>query len=211
MDERLIAWARAVAQHAKPRAVARDARAPLPVLWLFTDAARLPDPLPAIARLPRGLAGVVFRHDAAPDRARLGARVAALCRQRRLALVVAGDARLAARLHAGLHLREGRVPGRIRNPWLTPASAHGMPGLRRARRAGAKIVFLSPVFPTGSHPGQPALGPVRAARLARQAGGANVYWLGGITAATLPRVPRFVPGIGAIGAFAALGGSARRG
>ena len=71
------------------------------MLWLFTDMVRLPDPFAAVSRLPRG-AGVVLRDDRDAD------RLARLCRARGLALVVAGDARLAARLGAGLHLRDGR-------------------------------------------------------------------------------------------------------
>ena len=109
MDERLVAWARA--------SVARRRggdRPFLPPLWLFTDANRLPDPRPAVARLPKGLAGVVLRHDGAPDRAALGRDLARLCRARRLTLVVAGDVRLAASLRAGVHLRAGRWPSAIR-------------------------------------------------------------------------------------------------
>src|SRR5580692_5856621 len=102
MDDRLIAWARAV----KSRGGASRG----PVLWLFTDERRLPDPLAAVARLPAG-AGVVFRHDADPRRAELGRALAKLCRRRRLVLAVAGDWRLAVALRAGLHLRGGRRPG----------------------------------------------------------------------------------------------------
>ena len=73
----------------------------IPALWLFTDTKRLADPRPAVSLLPRGMAGVVFRHDDYPDRTRLGLDLARICRDRRLVLVVAGDTRLAARLHAG--------------------------------------------------------------------------------------------------------------
>src|SRR5690349_3294328 len=128
MDRRLLAWARA--GHRRGSTV--------PPLWLFTDSLRLPDPRPAVARLPRGLAGVVFRHDEHPDRAALGRDLARICRARRLALVVSGDARLAAALHAGVHLRGGRWPGhqRLRRSLIT-SSAHGVADLRRAYRAGA--------------------------------------------------------------------------
>ncbi|MBV9750142.1 MAG: thiamine phosphate synthase, partial [Acetobacteraceae bacterium] len=106
MDPRLLAWARAVK--------ARSGAGP-PPLWLFTDAARLADPLPAIAALPRGLAGVVLRHDAhlggTRGRASLARAVSRLARTRRLAFVVAGDVRLAIAVGAGVHLREGRWPG----------------------------------------------------------------------------------------------------
>src|SRR5690242_20306484 len=134
MDRRLLAWAHA----------SRRPRSPIPRLWLFTDARRLPDPRPSVARLPRGLAGVVLRHDGEPDRAGLGRDLARICRARRLLLVVAGDARLAAALGAGMHLRAGRWPGVLRRPGFITSSAHGLTDLVRARRAGASLAFLSP-------------------------------------------------------------------
>ena len=132
MDARLVAWARAV------KARRARGRGSFPVLWLFTDERRLADPRPSVARLPRGLAGVVLRHDGDPRRAELGRALARICRARRLALVVAGDVRLAAALGAGVHLRGGRWPGhaRTRRGVLT-SSAHGPAELRRAQRAGA--------------------------------------------------------------------------
>ena len=155
MDRRLLAWAYA----------SRRPGAKLPRLWLFTDARRLPDPRPSVARLPRGLAGVVLRHDGEPGRAALGRDLARICRARRLALVVAGDARLAAALGAGVHLRAGRWPGVLRRRRrLITSSAHGRADLLRAHRAGAGLAFLSPAFPTLSHPGRrrPRTGPLDA-------------------------------------------------
>ncbi|HET8997179.1 MAG TPA: thiamine phosphate synthase, partial [Acetobacteraceae bacterium] len=162
IDPRLLAWARHTARR---KAGAR----PLPPLWLFTDFHRMPDPRPAVARLPRGLAGVVFRHDEDPRRALLGRDLARLCRTRRLMLVVAGDVRLAAALGAGVHLRGGHWPGPTRRRGMVTSSAHRLPDLRRAAAAGARLAFLSPVFPTASHPGAPALGPLRWMRMARAA------------------------------------------
>lgn len=185
MRDRLIGWARAVKRR---HHIYRDAR--FPPLWLFTDAARLPDPLPAVARLPAGLAGVVFRHDGVPGRAALGRALARLCRERRLALVVAGDARLAAALGAGVHLRAGRFPGAVRpKRGVRTASAHSVAELRRAAAAGADLAFLSPAFPTQSHAGAPALGPLRWAAIARHAGGMGVGALGGVAMPGLRRLP----------------------
>ena len=176
----------------------------MPALWLFTDLARLPDPVPAILLMPRGC-GVVFRHDAAPDRAALAARVARACRARGVALAVAGDPRLAAALGAGLHLRGGRAPRPCPPGWLRPgqpvtSSAHGRTELRRAARAGAKAVFLSPLLPTRSHPGAAGLGAVRWSALARNAGCA-VLALGGVSGATVRRVPHGAGGAGLIGGW----------
>ena len=201
MDAKLLAWARTVSH--------RSTRPPCaPPLWLFTDARRLADPRPAVARLPKGLAGVVLRHDGDPARAALGRALARLCRARRLKLVVAGDTRLAAALGAGVHLRGGRwpagapIPPRRRRGTLLTSSAHGVPELRRAARAGADLAFLSPAFATISHPDAAALGPLRWGRLARGAA-LPVAALGGIGGASVRRLPRrLCVAVGAIDALA---------
>ncbi len=193
MDSQLVAWARA----------RRRRRSDVPPLWLFTDARRLPDPRPAVARLPRGLAGVVLRHDNDPDRATLGRDLARICRARRLALVVAGDARLAAALHAGVHLRGGRWPGpQHRSHGLVTSSAHGLADLRRAHRAGALLAFLSPVFPTVSHPNARVLSPLRWGRIAC-AGPLPAGALGGVHGGNVRRLPpKICRAVGAIAALA---------
>jgi len=187
-DHRLLAWGRATA--------CRAGRA-LPTLWLFTDTVRLPDPCRAAACLPRGRAGVVLRHDDHPERAAVGRALARICRSRRLHLVVAGDVRLAAALRAGMHLRGGRWPGVLRlgptrtggrgRPGFVTSSAHGPADLRRAARNGAALVFLSPVFATASHPGEPTWGAVRWSRLVRSAP-VPVGALGGITGRNIRRL-----------------------
>jgi thiamine-phosphate pyrophosphorylase len=196
MDSRLVAWARAVKVRNRWRGPA------LPVLWLFTDGRRLPDPRPSVAALPRGLCGVVLRHDNEPGRAALGRDLARICRARRLALVVAGDARLAAALHAGVHLRGGRWPGAARTRHgLRTSSAHNVPELRRAARAGAALAFVGPAFVTASHPGAAGLGLLRWTRLAGTAS-LPVAALGGIDGAGARRLPRRrCHAAGAIGAL----------
>ncbi len=190
MDRKLVAWGRAV----------KSARRGIPPLWLFTDEIRLPDPLAAVARLPAGLCGVVFRHDGAPGRAALGKRIARVCRARRLVLVVAGDWRLAAALGAGVHLRGGR---RACGRWgMVTSSAHTAAELVRARRAGAVIAFLSPAFATASHPGAAGLGAVRWMGAARRfGGGMAVGALGGVDGSTVRRLGG-CRAAGAIGALA---------
>lgn len=157
-------------------------------------------------RLPAG-AGIIAR-GAAPATL---ARLLRLARRRRLLLLVAGDGRAALRLAgAGLHLPDREPPATGLLPFLTArargagrllsAAAHGRRGLARAGRLRADLVLLSPVFATASHPGQPALGPLRWAALARFAG-RPVIALGGISGGRARRLPRRAAGLAAIGAW----------
>lgn len=181
------------------------------MLWLFTDSERGTDPVAAAGRLPKGLCGVVFRHDGMAGgraaRVALARAVALVCRARRLAMVVAGDGRLAAALGVGVHLRGGRWPDSLRRralprgAWVS-SSAHSIEQLHLARHAGVDLVFLSPAFPTASHRGTPGLGPSRWAGLARAGHGGRILALGGITGRSARRLPgRFIAGAGAIGAL----------
>jgi thiamine-phosphate pyrophosphorylase len=179
----------------------------LPPLILMTDAVRLPDPEAAIACLPRG-AAVILRHRDAVERGRLARRLAAPCLRLGLTLIIAADARLAAAA-GGLHLPEhmlrhgGRGWRAWRRPgWLVTAAAHSPAAIRAAAGAGVDAVLLSPVFPTASHPGAAALGPLKFAAFVRRSP-VPVYALGGVAAATAPRLA----GSGAAG-FAAIGGFA---
>jgi thiamine-phosphate pyrophosphorylase len=188
--------------------VLRRRAAALPYLILMTDERRGGDPLAAAARLPAG-AAVILRHDGAAGREALALALARLCRARRLSLIVARDAALALRLGAGLHLADGMRPAlsfrlarrqRRRKPLLTMA-AHDGAALAAAARAGADLALLSPLFPTASHPGAPALGPVRFSRLARAAR-VPVAALGGLTAGRV--VAAQVCGAAAVAAVGAL-------
>ncbi|WP_415838706.1 thiamine phosphate synthase, partial [Roseomonas mucosa] len=88
---------------------------------------------------------------------------------------------------------------RRRDPcrWRLSQAAHGRSGLARARRLGADGVLLSPAFPTASHPGAPALGPLRWAALARRAASSAVA-LGGMDARSARRLPNWACGMAAL-------------
>lgn len=174
-------------------------RKKLPSLWLMTDervdATAL---LSAAAHLPRGEAGIIFRHyrtEVAARRALFEAlRHIALAR--RLLLVLAGPAREAAAWRAdGVHGRDAR---RVSRPLLRSRGVHDGREVVAAR--SADLCFLSPLFPTRSHPGAGALGRVRFAALARQVE-APVMALGGVRA----RHRAMLRGIGADG-WAAIDG-----
>ena len=136
----------------------------LPKLWMMTDERQGEGLLGAVARLPRG-AGIVFRHHglAEAERRALFEQVKAIARRRRLVLLLAGSAAQArAWGAAGSH-------GRGRGFALRTAPAHNLREIRAAESAGAALLFLSPVYPTRSHPGAKALGPARFTLLARRA------------------------------------------
>jgi thiamine-phosphate pyrophosphorylase len=175
----------------------------LPALVLMTDEKRLADPLAAARALPKG-SGIVVRHSNTHARAELAHALVEIARARKLILLIAGDTKLADEVHAdGLHLPEARLAEaadwRVRRPtWLITVAAHSAQGLRHATQVGAHAAFLAPVFPTRSHPGRAALGPVRFIAMARGAA-IPVYALGGITARNVARLNHArVAGIAAV-------------
>ncbi|WP_249341089.1 MULTISPECIES: thiamine phosphate synthase [unclassified Sphingomonas] len=112
----------------------------------------------ALERLPRG-GGVVFRHHGLTptERRALFAQVLKVARRRGLVLVRAGGQPM--RGESGVHGRRGRG--------IRTAPAHDRREAIAALRAGAQALFVSPVFPTRSHPGAPALGRARFGSLIR--------------------------------------------
>ena len=155
-------------------------RHPLPRIWLMTDERQGDGLWEAIERLPRG-SGIVFRHHKLAEgaRRRLFEKVRSAARRRRHIVLVAGPSRLARAWGGdGSHgLNHGLRGGRAR---LLTAPAHDLAEMRRAERAGADLLFVSPVFPTRSHPGARALGRLRFGLLARQARRPMIA-LGGVT------------------------------
>ena len=150
---------------------------PLPRLWLMTDERMGDALLPSIRRLPKG-AGVIFRHYTLPpaERAALFDQVERVARARRLMLVLPGK--------FGGH---GRYRGALTAP------VHSIPERIAAERNGARLIFVSPVFPTTSHPGSRALGRVGFGRIIRGSA-VPVIALGGMT-------PRRARSLGAFGIY----------
>lgn len=134
----------------------------------------------ALKCLPRG-SGVIVRHYSLTRGARIDliARIRKIARARRLTLVVAGPAALALATQAdGFHVRSAHVGPRH---LLRTVAVHDEAELRMARRTGANLIFLSPVFATESHPGAPSLGPKRFGCLTQESD-IPVIALGGMTA-----------------------------
>lgn len=162
-----------------------QARHPPPRIWLMTDERQGETLWTALEQLPRG-GGIVFRHYGMPGIARraLFARVRRLSRRKRLTLILAGDQRDARAWQAdGCHGRDPRRTMPVRT-----VAVHDAKEIRAAERAGATLLFLSPVFPTRSHPGARMLGRSRFGLLARSTK-LPVVALGGMSAKRARHVP----------------------
>lgn len=162
-------------------------RHPLPDVWLFSDE-RIAVGMAALVRaLPPG-GGIVLRHDSLSQgqRWRLARRLARIAGARKLLLLLAGQPAFAKRGGAkGVHLRQhdARLAAQAHRLGLfVTMPVHDAREARRARRARADAVFISPLHPTRSHPGAPALGRAAWLRLARLSG-TQAIALGGMTGA----------------------------
>lgn len=156
-------------------------------MWLVSDARN--DALldAALRRLPRG-SGFIYRHYHLPPQERI-ARWFELCRiaRSRGHVMILADSALTA-LEWGADGIYG--PPRALCPTrdlLTLAAAHDLAEIGLANRFGTDAVLLSPAFPTRSHPGARALGPVRFRLLAAHAR-MPVIALGGMTPANARRL-----------------------
>ena len=173
-------------------------RQPLPRAWLVTDERQGARLVPAVERLPFG-SGILFRHYglAEGERRVLFLEIRAIARRRGHLLLLAGSPTLARRWGAdGWH-------GKGRGSGLRSASVHNLAEMRAAERAGASILFVSPVYPTRSHPGAETLGPAGFARLARRTA-LPVIALGGMNRERAPRLMALgAYGWAAVGAWVA--------
>ncbi len=173
------------------RARAKAAKG-LPAVLFLTDPQRTPHPERDAEGLPCGSA-VVFRAFGAPDAVAQGWRLRAVTRRRGLVLLVGADPGLARAIGAdGVHLPErlahrAGALRRSRPGWIVTAAAHDEAAVRRARRAGAQAVLVSPVFESASASAGRPMGVLRFAALVRRAG-LPVYALGGIDAGTAQRL-----------------------
>ena len=150
-----IASLNTAAQHA---IVKSGCQAPFSLAFL-TDATRIPVPEIILRQLPPGVA-VIYRDYHAPNRQAVAQRLKAICADRQLLFLIGGDVNIARLVQAdGVHCPSWMTPDkRALDGFIVTAACHGPLDLKRAAHFGADLAFLSPVFPTGSHPGAAHLG-----------------------------------------------------
>lgn len=156
------------------------ARQTLPDLWLLSDERNDAGLEAALRRLPRG-SGFVFRHYHLEPAERI-ARFRTLRRIARAKghTIMVADSALTAR-----EWEADGIYGAPRTLWprnrdLRIATAHSLKEIGLANLLGADAIMLSPAFPTRSHPGAKALGPLRFRLLAAHSK-VPVIALGGVT------------------------------
>lgn len=158
------------------------ARQTLPLLWLLSDARNDAGLKASLESLPRG-SGFVFRHYHLDDSQR-AARFRELAEAARAAghLVILADGPTKAREWGadGVYGDPARMRGA--KALLSLATAHDGRELTAAADAGTDGVFLSPVFPTRSHPGAKTLG-IHGFHVLAQQSVVPVIALGGMTQA----------------------------
>jgi len=150
-----------------------------PRQWLMTDE-RMGERLwEAVDRLPIDHAGIVFRHYQTPAdvRTELAQRLSEICNRRRLAFAIAADVELARAI--GADLVHNPPQASVDIPFCR--AVHTLEEAQAAKNEGASLVFVSPVFPTRSHPGRRPLSWPLAVRIA-QVAGVPAIALGGMDA-----------------------------
>jgi thiamine-phosphate pyrophosphorylase len=143
-----------------------------PNAWLLTDERLGSDLEPALERAAAAGAGILVRHHASPAEVKrdLISRVRALGAP----LAIARDVMLAEEAGALIvHNPEGATS----LPFSLSVHDEAEAAIASARSAA--LVFVSPVFSTRSHPGEPALGVDQALALA-QASNCPAVALGGV-------------------------------
>lgn len=147
----------------------------------------------ALGRLPRG-SGFIYRHYHLPDKERAirFEQLASAARASGQLVILSGDENQARRWGAGgIYGAPDRIgkADRLNDPdgFLRLAAAHDECEIAAANQIAADAVLVSPVFPTASHPGAPALGPDRFRHLVKMAK-MPVIALGGMNQKTAKRL-----------------------
>jgi thiamine-phosphate pyrophosphorylase len=173
---------------ARGYSAAMPSRQPFPDLWLLSDERNDAALEQALRRLPRG-SGFIYRHYHLPGAERVARwfdllRIARACGH----LAILADSSLTAREWGADGVYGApRALYPTGSDLLTLATAHDLTEIGLANRLRADAVLLSPAFPSRSHPGAPALGPLRFRLLAAHAK-MPVIALGGMTGTTARRL-----------------------
>lgn len=167
--------------------------------WLFLSEKHLemPDVLETISKLDARIGVIIRLYDGQEPRFHRAAL--SILRAQRRPTQIGGRVESAAK-GLGQHIPQWQRPRRRGSGQRLSMSVHSHQEAVRARRAGADMVFVSPLYPTQSHPGAGHLGPLKARILARQAK-VPAFALGGINIRNAASCSHGLSGFGAISAL----------
>jgi thiamine-phosphate pyrophosphorylase len=164
----------------------------LPDWYVMMDRARLPDPSALVPHLPANSA-LIIRDPDPLVAAQMAVKLGEHCRRHGVLVLLSCPEPPQTLPCDGIHIPEKALARwrasdlqRLR-PGLLTASAHSPRAIRRAAHFGCDAVIVSPLFATKSHPGSPALGFSRFARIVRESA-LPVIALGGIGKRDLRRI-----------------------
>ena len=159
--------------------------ATLPPLAFFTDYGIIPNQHEILQHIPHPLLVIIRDYDH-PERRHYIATIANICHQRSLPFFIAKDVLLAKELGAtGVHIPHGLLNTDIHHECnihqlLISTSIHDDASFADIQSYSPSWSFLSPIFPTRSHPNTPPIAPAAIQQILKKSP-FPIYALGGIT------------------------------
>ena len=160
-------------------------------LVFFTDRNRFKNIFEIVGSIPHQTMVIIRDYDLSVSaRRNYGRKIVKICRDRGLKVLVGKDPVLAMDLNAdGIHTPESLLAflllWRDKKPeWILTTACHSRSSLVRIERCGVDATFVSPVFPTKSHPGSKTLGVDRFRKIVCDVK-IPIYALGGINDETI--------------------------
>ncbi len=161
-----------------------------PKLFFFTNRKQFSDIFKTIETLPRNTVIIIREYDLEhKDRLLFAKKIVKIARENNL-ITLSGKS-LELHLEAktdGIHFSDNDISWRKylnykknNSGLLLSCSCHDEKSLRKTMNYGINFLFLSPIFPTNSHPNSKTIGNMRLAKITRELGDKSpIYALGGI-------------------------------
>lgn len=159
-----------------------------------------------VSKLPKNAVVIIREYDLPKNEREIFAtKIAKLARARGLKSLVGKDLALARKIKAdGVHFSDfDLVIRRGSKKNLLSISCHNYKSFLRAQRLKPDLIFISPIFPTTSHPDAKALGLRYLAKIvAKNQKRLPIYALGGVNLKNLKSLAKLgIVGFGAINFF----------
>jgi thiamine-phosphate pyrophosphorylase len=177
----------------------------------FTDRKKISDIENTIKNLPKKSVIIIREYDLdKKNREIFAQKIITIAKAKGFKTLIGKDFALAKKLKAdGVHFSDfDKLPQQIfRNKsFILSFSCHSLKSVLRIEKLKADMIFVSPIFPTTSHPGAKIIGLRNLVKIAVKAKSSNyaakIYALGGINLTNLKSLRKLpISGFGAIDLF----------